>query len=204
MNEIFDQDGLALFLRFLFNVLVVSIVTRLFYYSRNKGKRELLFTYISISALVFIICLVLSRIPVEFGFALGLFAIFSIIRFRSIQLSPRELTYLFVSIGLGVYNALANTEEYALRVLIGNLVMISLIGIAEWALFRTSRMVKFINYDKPELLSDDHREALKRDIEERFGISHIENIQAGDVDAVKGRVKLRITFIDKDNTHFSE
>jgi hypothetical protein len=82
--------------------------------------------------------------------------------------------------------------------------MISLIGIAEWVLFRTGRMVKFITYDKLELLREENREALKGDIEERFGISHIENIQSGDVDAVKGRVKLRVTFIDRDNTHFAE
>jgi hypothetical protein len=53
---------------------------------------------------LFIMCLILSQVPVELGFVLGLFAIFSIIRYRSVQLYPREFTCLFVSIGLGVYN----------------------------------------------------------------------------------------------------
>jgi len=204
MNEIFDQNWQALLIRFLFHVMVVFIATRFFYYHNNRGKPAQFFTYISISALVFIICLVLSRVPVEMGFALGLFAIFSIIRFRSIQLSARELTYLFISIGLSVYNSLTNIETSILRIIVGNLLILTVVGTAEFFLFRTGKMTKYITYDRIDLMGDDRRKELELDLEERFGISDISEIQFGDIDVLKDRVKLKITFIDKANKNFQE
>jgi hypothetical protein len=204
MDEIFDQDWQAMIIRFLFHVLVVFIVTRLFYYHNNRGKPALFFTYISISSLVFIICLVLSRVPVELGFALGLFAIFSIIRFRSIQLSARELTYLFISIGLAVYNSLTNIDTSIIRIIVGNILILSIVGSAEYFLFRTGKMTKYITYDRIDLVGDDRRTELEQDIEDRFGISNISKIQFGDIDVLKTRVKLKVTFFDKTNKNFQE
>ena len=204
MKEIFDPDWQALFIRFLFNILVVFIVARLFYYHKGKGKEELLFAFISISALVFVICLVLSSVPVEMGFALGLFAIFSVIRFRSLPLSPRELTYLFVCIGLGVYNSLTNMNTNILRIIVGNGLLVALVGTSEWLLFRTRSMTKYITYDRLELLSDQTGEALEKDVKERLGVDNILKIQIGDIDTLKGRVKLKITFSDKAGRNFIE
>ena len=204
MKEIFDPDWQALFIRFLFIIMVVFIVARLFYYHKGKGKEELLFAFISISALVFVICLVLSSVPVEMGFALGLFAIFSVIRFRSLPLSPRELTYLFVCIGLGVYNSLTNMNTNILRIIVGNGLLVALVGTSEWLLFRTRSMTKYITYDRLELLSDQTGEALEKDVKERLGVDNILKIQIGDIDTLKGRVKLKITFSDKAGRNFIE
>jgi hypothetical protein len=204
MNEIFDPDWQALFIRFLFNLVVVVIVARVFYYHKGKGKAELLFSFLSISALVFIICLILSRVPVEIGFALGLFAIFSIIRFRSIPLTVRELTYLFISIGLGVYNSLSDINTSIIRIIEGNLLILIVVGVAEWLLFRTGKATKVITYDRLDLLHEQQREALERDLEERFGIKDIVMIQSGDIDAIKNRVKLRVTFKDREGKNFEE
>lgn len=204
MKEIFDPDWQALFLRFVFNILVVLILTRLFYYHRGRGKPELLFSFLSISALVFVICLVLSSVPVELGFALGLFAIFSILRYRSIPLNPRELTYLFVSIGLGVYNSLTNINTNILRILVGNILIVGVVGVAEWLLFRTGRVSKRINYDRLDLVTEEKRPLLEQDLEERFGIREISKIETGGIDAVKNRVKLKVTFRDRKGRNFEE
>lgn len=204
IKEIFDPDWQALFIRFLFNILMVFILTRFFYYYKGRGKQDLFFTYLSISSLVFIICLILSAVPVDMGFALGLFAIFSIVRFRSIQLSPRELTYLFVSIGLAVYNSLTNINTNVIRIIVGNLLIIGVVGIAEWLLFRTGKITKIIVYDRLELMDEQKRALLEKDLEERFGIKEISKIQTGDIDAVKNRVRLKVTFNDREGKNFEE
>ena len=204
IKEIFDPDWQALFIRFLFNILMVFILVRLFYYHKGKGKQELLFTYLSISSLVFIICLILSAVPVEMGFALGLFAIFSILRFRSIQLTPRELTYLFVSIGLGVYNSLADINTNVIRIIVGNILIIAVVGITEWLLFRTGKISKMITYDRLDLIDEKSRPLLEKDLEERFGIKEISKIQTGDIDAVKNRVRLKVTFRDREGKNFED
>ena len=204
MKEIFDPDWQALFMRFVFNILVVFIVTRFFYFHKGRGKPELLFSYLSISAVVFVSCLILSGVPVEIGFALGLFAIFSIIRYRSIPLNARELTYLFISIGLAVYNSLTNVQTNVLRIMVGNLLIMTVVGMAEWLLFRSDKVTKRITYDRLDLAAEENRLLLEKDLEERFRIKEITRIQMGDIDVVKNRVKLKVTFRDSEGKNFEE
>ena len=204
LKEIFDPDWQALFIRFVFNILMVLMLTRLFYYRKGRGKPELLFSFLSISALIFIICLILSQVPVELGFALGLFAIFSILRYRSVPLNSRELTYLFVSIGLGVYNSLTNINTNVIRIIVGNILIVGVVGLAEWLMFRTGKVSKRINYDRLDLVAEDKRLLLEKDLEERFGIKEIRNIETGDIDAVKNRVRLKVTFLDREGKNFED
>ena len=98
ISEVFDANWLAILSRFFLILLMVFIAARYLYSRRNMGKPAFIFAYISLSTIVFAVRILLSNIQVEIGFALGLFAVFSVIRFRSIQVTPRELTYLFVSL----------------------------------------------------------------------------------------------------------
>ena len=203
-SEIFDADWLALITRFSLNLLMVFIAGRFLYYRRNMGKSGFLFAYISLSTIVFAVCILLSQVSVEIGFALGLFAVFSIVRFRSLQVTPRELSYLFVCLGLAVLNALANPEQHILRIIVSNLLILSTVGISEHLLFSSGKIVKNITYDRPDLIRDDRRNELEQDLLIRFGIEGIKQIQTGDIDAVKNQVKLKITFVDKSGNNFQE
>ena len=97
------------FLRFLidfcYTILVVFLTARYLYYRKN-GKTNFLFAFILISAIVFQLCILLVHVPLELGFAIGLFAIFGVIRYRTIPINIREMTYLFVCIGVAAKNAL--------------------------------------------------------------------------------------------------
>jgi hypothetical protein len=105
-----NTDSLVLndfIFRLLANMLSVFILIRFIYYP-NNGQSEYLFTYFMMGLMVFLVSSILDRVKVEFGFALGLFAIFSIIRFRTPPVDMKELTYLFTVLGLSVINALVD------------------------------------------------------------------------------------------------
>jgi phosphoglycerol transferase MdoB-like AlkP superfamily enzyme len=181
---------------------MVIVTARFLYYRKNKGKAEFLFAYISFSTIIFIVCLLLSNVPVEMGFALGLFAVFSIIRFRSIQITPRELSYLLISLGFAILNALYSPDRHIMKLIVTNLLIFLIIGTAEFLLFRSVKMIKYITYDRLDLIDDTRRDELKEDLQLRFGIKDVKLIQIGNINVTKNRVELKVTFIDKAEENF--
>ncbi len=106
-SEIINFPGFfELVLRFAFDLLVTLIIVRLIYYPKNKRK-DYLFTYILIGMSVFLLCILLESVDLQLGFALGLFAIFGIIRYRTNSMPIKEMTYLFLIIAVSVINALS-------------------------------------------------------------------------------------------------
>jgi len=203
-SEIFDDRWWMVVARYFINLGFVLIVCYFFYYRKNKGKPEYLFAYLSFSTIIFIICIMLSVIPVELGFALGLFAVFSIIRFRSIQVSPRELSYLLLSLGFAILNALSGIDYPIIRLIVTNILILLTVGVFEILLFRTGKVIKTITYDRLDLLKNDKQDLLEKDLFFRFEITNIQSVQVGDIDVAKNKVKLKVTFIDKSGKNFTE
>ena len=102
-------DFFELLLRLLLNTFVVYLITYKVYLKSNKNY-QFYFGYNNISIVTFLMCFLLSSVKLELGFALGLFALFTIIRFRTGTIPIKEMTYLFVVIGVAVINALANKK----------------------------------------------------------------------------------------------
>ena len=116
MDEIFGTGGLAdwpdfakLVSRFALDLFFASIVIFGVYY-RLYRSREFVFTYFIFNVITFSLCVLLRKVPMELGFALGLFAVFGILRYRTEEIRMRDLTYLFIVIGLGILNAVANKK----------------------------------------------------------------------------------------------
>ena len=109
-SDFFDKkDFIELLVRSAFNFLIVGYIVRYLYYPVTKNK-DYLFTYLLISVTVFFLCFLLENVKLELGFALGLFAIFGIIRYRTDAIPIKEMTYLFIVIGISVMNALVNKK----------------------------------------------------------------------------------------------
>lgn len=103
-----DSVQLADFLiRLALNLLSIFILIRFIYYP-NNGQLEFLYSFFMMGVMVFLVSSALGQVKIEFGFAIGLFAIFSIIRFRTPPIDAKEMTYLFISIGISVINALVD------------------------------------------------------------------------------------------------
>ena len=168
---IFDaNDFWRLLLKTLFNLTIVLILARGIYYPLTKNK-DYLFTYLLISLTVFVLCVLLDDVKLQLGFALGLFAIFGIIRYRTDPIPIKEMTYLFLVIGVSVVNALANKKISHAELLFANLVIVFVTYGMErlWLLKHESR--KNIVYEKIDLIVPEKKEELLADLQKRTGIN---------------------------------
>lgn len=202
LAEIFTAEYSMALGRLLMNTTFVGILGRLIYFSKRGGSKEYLLSYIAISTIIFIICILLSQVEVQLGIAMGLFAVFSIIRFRNIQANPRELSFLFVSLGLALMNSLVPIETPLIRLVLNNIIILSIVGIADYLLFRNHIVFKMINYDRLDLMEESKRGEMEADLKLRFGIGHIKKIQVGNVDTIKGQVKIKVWIFDKEERHY--
>ena len=190
-------------IEFWYILLVVFILGRVIYYP-NKGKPEFLFTYLMLAAIISILCLMISRTDFSIGFALGIFAVFSIIRYRTLPISPREMTYIFLAAGIAAKNALVPDEVSIYKIVLTDVFILLTAWISEYFLFRNKPEVKMIVYDNLDLIRPDNREQLKQDLQQRFGIPEIKSIKIGKVDTIKNSVRLMVTFTDSSGAHFAD
>jgi hypothetical protein len=186
-----------LLLRFALNMLVVFIIVRALYYPVARRK-DYLFSFILISILVFLLCFLLESVKLQIGFAFGLFAIFGILRYRTNAIPIKEMTYLFILIGLSVINALANKKISWAELIFANLALVFLIfGLEKlWLLKHESS--KIITYEKVDMVLPHKREELIRDLEERTGLK-INRIEIGRIDYLRDTARVIIYYYDEDN-----
>ena len=193
---LFDAPSLWTFLiRFGFNLLICWVITHFLYYKKSH-RRDYYFTYMLFSATIFLILYHLQNLQMEMTLALGLFAIFSMIRYRTEQLPIREMTYLFVLIGISIINGSGLTSSYAAFVAT-NLLVILLIWLLETLGFSKRHGHKIITYEKIELIRPDRREELLTDLRERTGLDIIK-VQVGSINFLKDTAFLKVTYIPDD------
>ena len=193
--DLFDQkDFIELLARSIFNFLIVGYIVRYLYYPATKNK-DYLFTYLLISVTVFFLCFLLENVKLELGFAIGLFAIFGIIRYRTDPIPIKEMTYLFIIIGISVMNALVNKKISHAEVVFTNLIFIALTyGLEKiWLLKHESR--KNITFEKIELIVPEKRQELLEDLKLRTGLN-ITRVEVKSIDFLRDTAQLRIFFFD--------
>lgn len=205
--EIIDaEDFLELIARFVLNTIVLLIIVRYLYYSIQKRK-DYLFSYILIGSVVFLLCFLLENVKLQIGFALGLFAIFGIIRYRTNTIPIKEMTYLFLVIGISVINALANKKVSYIELLFTNLVLIFITYLLEKVYLLRHESRKTIVYENIDLIVPEKRKELIEDLTRRTGIN-ISRIEIGRVDFLRDTARIRIYYFEKDNPlafkHFEE
>ena len=172
-----------LIIAFLINLAAIMIVVRCLYYPKCK-RGEFFFTYVLIAISTFMLIYVLGDVKLKAGIALGLFAIFSIIRYRTEQVAIREMTYLFIIIALSAINGLTVSELSMGEVLMINLLFILSIWICESKVLISHYSYKVIKYDNVNLITPDKREELIADLEKRTGLK-IEKVEVGSIDFLK-------------------
>lgn len=178
--------------RFFFNLLIILIISRYLYY-RIAKRKEYYFTYILISTTVFFICVLLENVKLELGFALGLFAVFGIIRYRTDPIPIKEMTFLFVIIGVSVINALASDIISYAELGFTNLAIVVVTWAMEsvWAIKQESQ--KKITYEKIDLIKPEYSKELKEDLEKRTGLN-ITRIEIGDINFLRDTVEITIVY----------
>lgn len=194
-SDFFDKkDFIELLVRSTFNFLIVGYIVRYLYYPVTKNK-DYLFTYLLISVTVFFLCFLLENVKLELGFALGLFAIFGIIRYRTDPIPIKEMTYLFIVIGISVMNALVNKKISHVEVLFTNVMFIAITYALEkiWLLKHESR--KNITFEKIELILPERKEELLADLKQRTGLN-ITRVEIRNIDFLRDTANLRIFYFE--------
>ena len=190
MNTLFSVEFLNTLVRFLICVVVNwFIIDRLYY--RKSHRRDFYFTFMLMTVAIFFLVyfmMGMERGKATMGVGLGLFGIFSIMRYRTDAMPVREMTYLFVIICLSVVHAMA--ENY-IELLTIDAITIAAIFFCELKL--QIRATKLIQYDRIELITPERREELLADLEKRTGLK-ILGIEVGGIDFLKDTAVLRITY----------
>ena len=183
-DEFIDTEHVTkLLLAFIVNLIAIMIIVRWLYYPKCK-RGEFFFTYILIAISTFMLIYVLGDVKLKAGIALGLFAMFSIIRYRTEQIAIREMTYLFIIIALSAINGLTISELSIGEVIIINVLFIIAIIICESKLLISHYSYKVIKYDNINLITPDKREELIADLEKRTGLKVIK-VEVGAIDFLK-------------------
>ena len=187
-----DWYGLSeLIIRFLLNTAVIALIVRVFYYPKSK-RRDYFVTFILISISVFLLIFLMGGVKLKVGFALGLFAIFGIIRYRTESVPIREMTYLFLIIAVSAINGLATSISYV-ELLATNLLFI----ISIWAM-ESNRWVKhvaskLVMYDNIALITPEKESELVEDLKKRTGLDII-RVEVGAIDFSKDTAMVKIYY----------
>jgi hypothetical protein len=190
--EVFDAENLwMLLLRFTFNLAVCWVIIRFFYYRKSR-RRDYYFTFMLFGVTVFLLLYLLQNIPMQIGFALGLFAIFGMIRYRTETVQIREMTYLFAIIGISVINGLSMETPYVSIVAV-NLLFLLIIRLLESVRLLKHTSSKIILYEKIELIKPGNYPDLLADLKLRTGLD-ITGVEIGHIDFLRDAAFLKVYY----------
>ncbi len=173
------------------NLLCATAVI-LFVYYRLYRTREHVFTYYLFNTITFCLCLLLRRVSVEFGFALALFGVFGILRYRTEQIRTRDLTYLFIVIGIGILNAVADRNVSFAELLVVNGVVIGLTMLLELGPLRSEESAPML-YDQLALLKPGQEARLIEDLASRTGLEVL-RVHVNKIDLLRDAAEITVHY----------
>jgi hypothetical protein len=165
--SLFDKLSAKFFMRLAIDIASVFVLIRFIYFPAHKS-REYFFTFFTFNLLIFLITYLLNKVDMSMGAAFGLFAVFSMLRYRTEGITIKDMTYLFLVIAIGLINAVAkgNWDEFILL----NGIILGFTYLLESNLLMKKETTKIIEYENIELIKRDRREDLILDLENRTGI----------------------------------
>ena len=190
---LFDMEDFGkLFFKFGIDLIFLFITVRFVFYRNNRDK-DYLFTFFMFNLLTFFICVLLRKVPMEMGFAMGLFAVFGILRYRTEALPIKEMTYLFIVIGLAMINALTNKSISMIELIFTDCLIVGTTFGIEAIWFNNHERSKNLVYEKINLVKPEHEEELIKDLRERTGLD-IFKISVGKIDFLKDTADIKIYY----------
>ena len=186
------DDFVRLLTRLAIDLACAAIVIRLVY-ARLYQNREYIFTYFLFNVITFCLCMLLRKVPIELGFALGLFAVFGILRYRTEAIRIRDLTYLFIVIGLAILNALANKKISIAELMAVNVVIVGLTAFLELRSAASGQRSQAMFYDNLTLLRPGREGDLHRDLRDRTGL-HVVRVDVRRIDMLRDAAEVTVFY----------
>ena len=191
--DLYDsKDLIKLLFKFSIDLIFLFIIVRVIYY-RIKDEKDYVFTFFMFNILTFFICYLLRKVPMEMGFALGLFAVFGILRYRTEAIPIRQMTYLFIVIGLSMINSLANKSISWFEILLANSIITIITYLIDRVWFSTIELTKTILYEKIELIKPENEQELIEDLKQRTGLQ-IVAVKIDKVDFLRDTAQIKIYY----------
>lgn len=191
-----DNDFYTLLMRLVINMVFMTIVIRYLYYPLARRK-DYLFTYYLIGLITFFLCFGLKKLDIDTGMGLGLFAIFGIIRYRTDAIEIKEMTYLFLIIGVSVVNSLASNKISMAEMGLINVSVIALTYGLEYLWLVKHETRKTITYERIDLIRPEHYDEMLEDLKNRTGIA-INRFEIGRLDFLNDTAQVRIYYYEND------
>jgi len=183
--------------RSLIDILAIIILVGFIYYPKYKNK-DFIFTFVLFNIINFMICYLLGAAKIKIGFAFGLFAIFSIIRYRTIMVSIKDMGYFFVCVALGMLNSLASVTDGFVILISCNVIILIITYFLERLNFMNNENYKEIVYDNVQLIKPANREDLIKDLNERTGLD-IHKVDVISINYLKDTVLLKAYYYAKES-----
>lgn len=189
---IFDaQSFWTTVIRFAFNLIVCWTIIHFFYY-KKANRKDYYFTFIMFAAVIFLIISLMENMKMNIAYALGLFAIFGMIRYRTETIKIREMTYLFVVMGLSIVNGMALSTSYA-ELLMVNLLVVLIVWVLDGTKVLKHTATKIILYDRIENTKHGKEAELKADLIERTGLD-ILKVEVGHIDYLRDVAYVKVYY----------
>lgn len=191
--EFFNLEDLSkLLFKFGINFIFLIVIVRLIYY-KIKDDKDYVFTFIMFNILTFFICFLLRKVPMQMGFALGLFAVFGILRYRTEAIPIRQMTYLFIVIGISMINALSNKSISIFELLFTNGLITLITYLIDSVWFQSIEESKIILYEKIELIKPENQEEMIKDLRQRTGLP-IHSFKVNKIDFLRDTASIKIFY----------
>lgn len=178
------------FVRMAINFVSVFILIRGIYYPNYK-KREFLFTFFIFNLTIFLLTLLLNTVEMSIGAAFGLFAVFSMLRYRTENISMKDMTYLFLFIAIGMISAIHKGS--LIELLLTNSMVLGFTYAMESDFVLKKELSKTIYYEKIEMVKPENHQALIEDLKKRTGLN-IHRISIGQIDFLKDQAIIQIYY----------
>lgn len=197
--RLFHEDLWELLFKFGIDLLVIFILIRVIYYPIHR-KKENLFTYFVFNILIFFLCVLMNNVKLSMGFGFGLFAVFSILRYRTEQISVKDMTYLFATITLAVVNALVSKKVSIAELMFTNGTILILVYVLENVWLTRHEAMRQLIYEKIELIKPGNKELLFADLQQRLGVK-VSRVEIGRIDLLRDTAQLRVFFFEDEQDH---
>lgn len=188
------------FISLLINLLTVFIIVRLIYYP-NYHKQDVFFTYFLFNISIFLLTFLLNKIKISMGAAFGLFAVFSMLRYRTEGISMKDMTYLFIVIAVGLLSAV-QLDFFDLAIINGIIIVCTF--LLDGNIFMKREYSKLVNYEKIELIQPERHKDLLDDLKTRTGLN-IHHVSIVKIDFLRDMAVLNIYYYnDKKNKNIEK
>ncbi|MCO6481356.1 MAG: DUF4956 domain-containing protein [Flavobacteriales bacterium] len=197
--NLFHEDFWELVSKFALDAAVVFILIRLIYFPVHR-KKENLFTYFVFNLLIFFLCILMNNVKLSVGFGFGLFAIFSVIRYRTEQVEIKDMTYLFAVITVAVVNSLAGKKISWAELAFANGMILLMVYLLERVWLTRHEAMRHLIYERIDLIKPENKALLYADLEKRLGIK-VSRVEVGRIDLLRDTAQLRVFFFEDEQDY---